>query len=151
MKKIIFIIALICFFNGIASNAISINTQSSNNLVINGIVINANNIGQIVYSDRDKATLIYMTIPAGEIRAIPSTYNEFVEIMQAVWTTKNTYSPYAYTTNYQYYYSNNNTSTNNVNNGYRNSPNINYSVQSSNVRTAPQSFYSSPKIPLTCY
>lgn len=109
MKKIFILTILGLFLTSNAVLAVSINNLPTY-FTINGLTFYKNNIDRINYSSPEGLTYVYMR--DGGMTTIPSSYDEYAQIMQAFQATSyvepnyNTYYPNSYNTN-PYYQANN--------------------------------------------
>ena len=83
MKKIVVLLAFLLSIN--IAQAMSIDVETGRDIIINNEKICLDNITQITYSDINKETMFLLI--NGDIKYVPTTYNEFIRIQQMVWNT----------------------------------------------------------------
>lgn len=82
MKKFIILFVILLTVNTV--KAASLDLETGRNIIINDEKICLDNITQITwYDSRTNFALLN-----GDIKSIPTTYNEYIEIMRFVWKTR---------------------------------------------------------------
>lgn len=93
MKKFIILLGFLLSIN--IAQAASMDFETGHNIIIDDEKICVDNITQITWYDSE-TTFLFIN---GKTKSIPTTYNEYIEIMQFVWKTKQ----FVNTAYYNYY------------------------------------------------